>query len=306
MLSRLREKFHTFTVNDNEKPGPRGLDRYGSIFWHGRWIARVRDETRRWPELQLSWNHWTNFCHAQLKVNKHDREVSWTVAFPPVAYWVTLEGLPRRWFGWLPWDAHGRTGEYTGDRRAIGVAIHGGAFWWDLWNDEFESRSTDPWWTRGCFHFKDGLLGGTSYSDEILETRDVVIPMPEKAYSATAKLKLSRWRRPLWPWPAEMLRVEIDCPEGIPVPGKGENSWDCGDDATYGITCAAPTIEGAIGQLVASTLRTRQKRSGHHGWDRPAKEDKASEAQPSEQLDQAVELQSPAVRGPHDPADLHE
>lgn len=43
--------------------------------------------------------------------------------------------------------------------------------------------------------------------------------------------------------------------QGIPFPGKGENSWDCGDDAYYGFGGA--TIESAVADIIADTLKRR-------------------------------------------------
>lgn len=47
--------------------------------------------------------------------------------------------------------------------------------------------------------------------------------------------------------------------EPVPVPGKGENDWDCGDDAIHGSTFAATTIPEAIGKMVGSAMRTRER-----------------------------------------------
>jgi hypothetical protein len=61
--------------------------------------------------------------------------------------------------------------------------------------------------------------------------------------------------------------VKLDIPGGIPHNGKGENSWDCGDDGLWG--CGGDTVEEAIGHAVSSVLRSR-RRYGHdsHGTGR--------------------------------------
>jgi hypothetical protein len=48
----------------------------------------------------------------------------------------------------------------------------------------------------------------------------------------------------------------------VPFPGKGENSWDCGEDATHGYYGPAASIEDAVGNLVTSTLKRRRKYGG--------------------------------------------
>ena len=50
--------------------------------------------------------------------------------------------------------------------------------------------------------------------------------------------------------------------EQIPVPGKGENSWDCGEDATFSLSCPSTTISEAIGEMVKSCMRTRERYAG--------------------------------------------
>src|SRR5690606_25314615 len=76
-----------------------------------------------------------------------------------------------------------------------------------------------------------------------------------------ASLYISTWKRPRWPFATRIRRVQIDMDkdEQIPVMGKGENSWDCGEDATYGITVAADTIEAGVAKLVESILRSRRR-----------------------------------------------
>lgn len=52
--------------------------------------------------------------------------------------------------------------------------------------------------------------------------------------------------------------------EQIPVPGKGENSWDCGEDATYAFSCMADSVEDGIASLVRSILVRRRKYGGRN------------------------------------------
>jgi hypothetical protein len=61
-----------------------------------------------------------------------------------------------------------------------------------------------------------------------------------------------------------MVRAEITPDKPIPVPGKGENSWDCDDDASYGMTCAAQTPAEAVAHYSASIQRDRQRHGGNH------------------------------------------
>jgi len=141
--------------------------------------------------------------------------------------------------------------------REFSYKIHGGALWWCLWMNPDEWNHTDPKWRRGNFNPADFFFGRYKYSERILETVNVLIPMPEKPYPATIEMREDSWKRPRWPFTRYMKRANIDVPNGIPHQGKGENSWDCGPDATYGMTCPARTIAQAVGTMVESCYRDR-------------------------------------------------
>jgi len=150
--------------------------------------------------------------------------------------------------------------------REVSLRIFSGAIWWSVWRDWRDGWSRDvPRWRDGNFNFVDFLLGDAKYSTRDIEAREIVVPMPEKSYAATAKLFESTWKRPRWP-ARKLLRVQIDVPEGIPMEGKGENSWDCGTDATFGITCPANSIAKGVGELVGSALHDRVRYGGWADW----------------------------------------
>jgi hypothetical protein len=54
------------------------------------------------------------------------------------------------------------------------------------------------------------------------------------------------------------MQADVKIPGGIPHQGKGENAWDCGDDATFGLGCSARTVPEAIGEVVAVCLKDRR------------------------------------------------
>lgn len=124
-------------------------------------------------------------------------------------------------------------------------------------------RSDDPWWRKAIrIPIADWLLGRVRYESTEGEPCEVFVPMAEGCYLATAKSVVHTHRR-RWYWPAGRFETwKIDIPGGIPFSGKGENSWDCGDDGLFGISCPATTVEEAIGHTVASVLRSRA-RHGH-------------------------------------------
>jgi hypothetical protein len=125
-------------------------------------------------------------------------------------------------------------------------------------------------WKKGdrkwCFFISDMIKGNHSVSKTIIEERDILIPMPEKSYQAHAILADWTWKYPRW-FSKKVRRCEIDIPDGIPHAGKGENSYDCGDDATFGITTGrVKNIPIAVGNLVGSILNDRVRYGGWSDW----------------------------------------
>jgi hypothetical protein len=62
-----------------------------------------------------------------------------------------------------------------------------------------------------------------------------------------------------------VLAASVDIPGGIPHPGKGENSWDCGMDGVYGLSCEATTVDEAVAAVHACATKNRE-RYGGPGW----------------------------------------
>lgn len=152
-----------------------------------------------------------------------------------------------------------------GDRE-IGMAVHDWTFWLYPWRN----RDGRPW----SFHVLDFLLGRDQYSETQIESGAMQISMAEGKYPATYRLFRSTWKRPRWPWPTHLLRGDMEVEHGIPVPGKGENSWDQEDTAIYSLTCPATTREELAEKFVATVLRKRTQ----YGW-----RDEAAVAQPAQE-----------------------
>jgi DNA (cytosine-5)-methyltransferase 1 len=108
--------------------------------------------------------------------------------------------------------------------------------------DRGEWRAVDPWWIRGV--------------SIDLALVPCEVPMPEGKYPAVAKVERCTWKRPRWFGRTE-IRAWLDIPKGIPHAGKGENSWDCGDDGLFGIGGAS--IDDAIENARRSVLRSRER-----------------------------------------------
>jgi hypothetical protein len=119
-------------------------------------------------------------------------------------------------------------------------------------------------------HFTDVIFGRRKYSEEVYEEGETSIDMPEGVYKATYKRFISYWKRPRWYKVQSLHRIEIDIPVGIPHEGKGENSWDMGMDATFGVTMPADknkSMYQITKEFAISCLKTRQKYGSLHSPD---------------------------------------
>ena len=116
----------------------------------------------------------------------------------------------------------------------------------------------------------DLLLGRRKYSEKILQEGSINIDMPEGVYRATFKRFISYWKRSRWFRVQSLHRISIDIPVGIPHEGKGENSWDMGMDATFGVTMPIDpedSIYDIAKKFAISCLQDRQKHGSLHSPD---------------------------------------
>jgi hypothetical protein len=231
--------------------------REGRCWW---WVPDFDFGTWRWAQgrcFEFSWAHWrpgktiTDFAFGwHLWPRTKWAEPRWQVhvGFLGGSWWF---GVPDH----DSWSR--RSGLYLfGD--------HFNVFW--RWDDSV--HPPERGWQRSWF-LLDLVLGRAKYRSIVTQVEvDVPIPMPERAYRASVTLHLDTWERPRWPWAKRIPRATIDMEEGdqIPFPGKGENSWDCGEDATYGITLPAKTVSEAVAGLVGSVLRRRERHGGSVMW----------------------------------------
>ncbi len=251
-------KFRWHSQNLTADRGPRR-----PLFWRGR--AWFYFGLRREVAIEWSLVHYARSLHAYLSLGGGDSndEVMFALSIPYLisVYLTFTHFLPAHWFprrksriyGSLPCE------------REIGFRIFDNALWVSLWEDPMMSDRDDPWWWKFTIHPIDVLFGRQHYSDRDLYTGRVDVLMPEGLYPASVRMFESTWKRPRWPWPTRMVRADIVPERPIPHPGKGENSWDCGEDATYSMTCPARTPAEAAQMLRESVLHSRAKYGGH-GW----------------------------------------
>jgi len=209
---------------------------------------------RRWfyfgPKVCISYDFYLFGRHAGIDLRRGSRSLTLFIGIPYIfSFWLKLGGI-------LP----------HGERRKIGISFFGGSLWWNVWIDEDVWSSKDSKWRRGSFNFADFFLGKHKYSSIVVESRPITIPMPERLYTGTATLTDDSWTRKRG-FTKTIRRCTIEVPEGVPHEGKGENSWDCGTDATFSSTFAAKDIPSAVGHFIGSCLQTRIKYGGWKDWE---------------------------------------
>lgn len=249
--------------NLNEKPH----GRTGSPLLYGRAWWRIGNGSINWE-----WTLFRPSCRVALVVGgDEDFGFHWSLGVPWLfTFYLTVAGFrPVVWLARLllpkqP-EKYGGLHGYN-DEREIRIAIHDWEIWWTVWRASMAGWSRQvPRWRDGNWNFLDTLLGKQSYSTRDLKTVETVVPMPEGCYPATVRLFESTWKRPRW-FASRLVRADVKVERGIPFPGKGENSYDCGDGALHGLTTKADTIEEAIAATVESALRSRRRYGGSVDW----------------------------------------
>lgn len=233
---------HFHYQNLNEKRD----DKTGSILRHGRAWLNLSRGSESCPCLGWEWCLPTKSCHLGISFGEpYESTVQFSIGCLLFAFYLTLEG---KW-GWLPQE------------RECKVAVHNWTLWINPWSKRNEWCGTDPWWVRGLsLDFPDIILGKHNYTDSQISEHSVLVPMPEGCYPATAKISEQTWKRPRW-FRKTRISTYISFPPGggIPHYGKGENSWDCGEDALCGCGVEGESLERAIGHATATALGYRRK-----------------------------------------------
>lgn len=158
-----------------------------------------------------------------------------------IGIYITLNGfLPNKWYpkdwsqtyGWLP------------GRREISLRFHHWSFWWTFWKDTDSWSNTDSKWKSGSFDFARFFMGRHTCNWTEIRKEMRIVSMPEGNYSVEVvqRQRIDSWER--WftkksiSWDVRVGYYENDkfVKRSIPIEGKGENSWDQGEDGTYSMS----------------------------------------------------------------------
>jgi hypothetical protein len=233
--------FHWQNLNEDRNGRPKGLPYEGRCWLHSPL-----------GEFNFEWALSTHsLAGIHVQANGESGGLSFHTKLIPVSLFLTLPVPSKRWkkrYGY----SHANFLDLSLSREDD-VSLR-----WQFGGDTMSWSSKTPKWKNGSFSLTDFILGKRKYTEGDQEVHRVKIPMPEGAYDATVALGVDRWERPRW-FPLVIRRTRVDVPLGIPFPGKGENSWDCGEDASFGFTGPAENVADAIGKMVASVLDKRRR-----------------------------------------------
>lgn len=150
----------------------------------------------------------------------------------------------------------------SSENREVRFAVHDWSLWWEIWRDSSSWDSGTPKWRSGVFHPLDALFGRMVHEEKICCHNLGQLNMPEMAYQVLIEWSdITRYRKrwKAWPFLEKYQRSDLVPQFPIPHPGKGENSYDCGEDATFSMSCQADSNYDALNKLYNSVMRSRER-----------------------------------------------
>jgi hypothetical protein len=246
ILCEKREPFfHTFFIKDQKLPKWRA----GRYFIY---LGQYRKAGRR--SIGLEWTSglrgWLGF---RFQWGGEEQDFQLMLGLGLVTIWITTES-------WLPWEHRIKSKHTTGIMYSSGgVTAH-------LWAEEkYANYISREYYIRPLDKVKDKILGKRKYSTEVISEHNEVITL-DKDYPVFISMEIATWKRPRW-FPLNLHRPQIKMQ--VPVPGKGDNSWDLGEDCIYDVTMAGRktpyTVEEVLLLEKESIMKTRLKYGGI-GW----------------------------------------
>ena len=272
-LRRFRKPIRIFSINDNED------SMYKRGFINRRWVFHsTRPDGHRelgHIELQLfsrSIDHFslrTEFS----KQYESEHTILFSIVIPyVVSFYVCINSKwleKRKWYSkWLKEDetivkySWGSGMKQYASPRILYFNVYCEFININLFSlgDERSNKK----WQCISFDWKKFLLGDMTIKTEVLRKERVEVPMPEKDYEAECVVTRIIRKRPRW-FTDTYLRGEINCKEGIPVPGKGTESYNCGEDCCYSISFPLKeweldkAVSTLIGKMVSDVYYKRKK-----------------------------------------------
>lgn len=223
------------------------LNEGGSGFWAGRAWLYIRGS---WATGCIEWYFGKQAHHLSAYVGIGGEDgFTFHAGIPYLfAIWLCFSARPMK----LPYS------EYQ-----TGITIHEEFIWLNIWRNEMDSRDA---WLHWSFDWKKFLLGKQTYENEILNVFHSFVPLPEGDYPCTVQIERSTWKRPRWKaFTRNYATFKFEKP--VPIPGKGENSWDMNDDAIFQTSVQLETGNpDDAAKTVVAKIRQWRERYGGLGW----------------------------------------
>lgn len=288
MLKKLISKFRFHYQNLNDKyTTSRGQPKsQGPLCKYGRCWLTYKDEGKNHYRDVFTINpEWSFNIKTTPGISMNFREdITFGISLP-------LVGLFHLSFaGERIWKLVSKIVGYGFDKDTS-IRLHDNTLWINIWTDSGIWEAKKPWWKQRQFriHFEDLFFGKLSYDRKTLDETDTTIPMPEGGYKANIKITELQHKRPRW-FTKKYIQALVELEKPIPYPGKGENSWDCGEDGLRSMSCPARNFEDAIAETVKAVFRNRRRYGGGLEW--KSEEEKNKDRSKSLLKDRPVVLKS--------------
>lgn len=234
-----------------------------------------------WYRLGLS--RWSSYAEAEVAVGGDDSMVQLSLNAVVGSFAIGV-GVPRRWLD--PWVYNRRTVigvkvGYCGTPLVVDVMRDEQAndmreFYRERWDDR-HVRNGKPFPSeralRGGIHREFGPSFAASHVVDRLWGKKVhtlvegdpvtiVFQMPGSPtlFEAVVKSEHRTWKRARAWWQEETRSFYVNVDQPPQFAGKGENSWDCGDDGIYGMNVKARTPEAAVQGYIKAVMDETSQR----------------------------------------------
>jgi hypothetical protein len=229
-------------------------------------------EIYRKPEFDLN-------LAVKIGTGDGDNGLGLDVAVPYVGKaYLRLEGVMPRVVEYLtPRLGESRETEVRLHRDSIG----GWVFRWKGHVADVMGEEIPKWgsWRNQYVNINRTIGGGYERREIGSEIAEILVPMPEGTYRATATLtETENWLKRT-PWRKKRrYGVRVEIPGGIPTPGNLDSDFYDGEDATHsvstGITYAHGWQSQAIGLVVRSVMEERYRHGSGADWQPQAVRDR--------------------------------
>lgn len=208
------------------------------------------------PVIRLEFSRTYNFGLGFKISRGEEKDLQFSIhCWKLFSIWFTYEGKPFRYRGMDDVTILGF--RWLTDQHVLQLQVM----------DHREMDSSKPAILSTYWNYRDWLFGRSIHSEsshgQDWHKKHVKIQLPEGEYDLAMDFYTSYWHRPRSPFVRSIERVEITPDRPVGIPGKGENSWDLDEDATFSSTqpVKGRTLEQIAEDFKQDILETRGRRA---------------------------------------------